>query len=158
MPKSIKIATFLGLMSLVMFTMVLYAAIELNYFLGSWSGNQVTIKWETGTELDHAAFHVWRSTENLLIDSSFQIDTSQAVRLTNEFILNPDENPCSQQGHKYEFVDNTVDENEDAYYYYLESFNCSDGKSEFQGNLRRIGGLEISNLSLTRLYLPIAAQ
>lgn len=166
MLKSTKIATFFGVISLIMFAITLYAAIDLNFFQGVWNGNQVTLNWETGTELNHSAFHIWRSTENLLIDVSFQIDTSQAERLTSGFILNPDSNPCTSQGYEYQYVNDTVDENREAYYYYLETFNCSDGNSEFQGSLEIIGGLKVTNPSIitptptneSQLYLPITTK
>lgn len=140
----IKTLAILGAVLLSLFAMAVYAAVGLNYFQGQWNGHQITLYWETGTELDHAAFHVWRSTENLPTDSG-GIDRSRAERLTEAFLLNSDQNPCTSQGYTYEYIDETVDNYQQVYYYYLESFNCSDGTSEFQGNLNTIDGLEIQN-------------
>ena len=94
--KSKAIESLLGLLSLLalfVITTAVYSAIELNYFTAEWNGDQVTLRWETGTELNHAGFHVWRSTQNLEVDENFQIDKDQAQRVTDQLILNPDQNP-----------------------------------------------------------------
>jgi len=164
-----------SLFTLLFITTTLYAALDLEYFTANeWKTGDtaITLRWKTGTELGHSAFHVWRSIENLPIEN-FQIDTSNADRLTNQFLLNPDNNPCTQQGYEYEYADETINNQEDAYYYYLETFNCSDGGSEFQGYLDRIGGVEVRNpafptptptatatatntpVAITQLFLPL---
>lgn len=121
------------------------AAVELNFFVGAWNvtTEEVTLTFETGSEVDHSFFDVWRSTSNLPIDPvTLQINTSQAERLNIAPIINPD-GFCAIDGHLYTYVDDTVVASQGTYFYYLESFPCAGGAdSEFSGD--GLGGLAVS--------------
>jgi hypothetical protein len=132
---------------------VAYASVSLSRFEGQWnaSGTAVLLQWETGSETNHLRFNLWRSTENLPISASGQIDTSRAIKV-EEFP--PSQAACSSAGHQYPiYTDDTVDPNVDTYYYYLESVNCTTG-SEFEGAATG-GGLEVTKGDTRETYLPL---
>jgi hypothetical protein len=140
-----------------------YAAVELASFEGEWDegNNQITLTWETGSETHHSAFKVWRSTENIPID---EINTPKATDITEELadqavILNP-VGSCTADGHDYEYTDETINENETDYYYYLESLPCAGSGSTFYGDLNNEpNGLKVDNPSVQfLLHLPLIMQ
>jgi hypothetical protein len=130
-----------GLALLVLYGPATHAAVDLAYFMGRWDGSIIRLTWGTGSEVDHAGFHLWRSTENLPIVDG-QIDRSRATRLSDSPILSPV--VCPPAGYDYdEFVDAPPAPLQDTYYYYLESANCGGG-SEFNGDATNTGGLAVS--------------
>lgn len=130
------------------------AAVELSRFEGRWETspqNKIFLLFETGSETQHAYFDVWRSTENLPITAN-QIDTSRATRIiptsenddteiVNGSVRNGD-GPCSAAGQIYEVSDLPAS-GDTVYYYYLESYSCSGGDTEFHGNEGDTAGLEV---------------
>lgn len=131
-----------------------YASVSLESFTGSWTGNVVTLEFSTGSEVDHAGFHVWRSDTNVAPED---VNSTTATRLTDELIVSS--SACSLTGFDYVYEDTTVDGGVEVYYYYLESFPCSSADPTFYGDLQNEGsGLAIANPgepALTTLYLPL---
>jgi hypothetical protein len=113
--KSILLAALLSMMAVAV-----YAAVEINFFIGEWVGDAVVLEWQSATELDHAAFQVWRSETNLPVVDG-QIDTSQADPVS---ALIPAIEPCGTTGHDYQFTDDTVESSVGVYYYYLQVTTC----------------------------------
>jgi len=128
------------------------AAVTLESFSAVWQGDEVTLDFATGSEIDHAAFHVWRSDTNI---PPSDVNSSNATRLTTNPILG--QNACSSGTGLYTYVDN-VDTEEDIYYYYLESIACGSGGTVFFGSLEEENsGLAVTNTGappLVELYLP----
>jgi hypothetical protein len=150
--KSIPLLLTLVSILLLSLASAAYAAVALASFEGVWdeSNNKITLTWETGSENDHSAFKVWRSTENLTITDD-QIETGDAQDITEELadqavILSPS-GGCNATGNHYEYTDETIDEDETDYYYYLESLDCRAGSdSTFYGALNdEPNGLKILN-------------
>lgn len=140
----------------LMLATVAYANVELNYFVGRWiASERVLLEWESASELDNGGFHVWRSEQNLPIDSQGQIDTTQATRLTSVPITNAPVN-CSILGDQYGFADETVGTEVTTYYYYLESLPCTSTTSTFYGNADSSGGLEV--VRDFSIYLPLIGR
>lgn len=151
-PKRLSLTVALGLLASLFVLAVALAAVELSYFHGSWQGNQVVLHFGTGSETDHAAFYVWRSTTDLPIVNG-QIDTSQATRLNPASpIVNPD-GPCANTGQDYQFTDGTASPSPGVYFYYLESLDCTSGGSTFYG--AGDGGLRVAP---NRIYMPLILQ
>lgn len=135
---------------------IAYANVELNYFVGRWiATDAVLLEWESASELDNGGFNVWRSEQDLPINSQGQIDTAQATKLNSVPITNPPVN-CSIQGDMYSFTDSTVDSEETTYYYYLESLPCTSATSTFYGNADSSGGLEV--IRDFSIYLPLIGR
>ncbi|MGH2542218.1 MAG: hypothetical protein ACRDIB_05465, partial [Ardenticatenaceae bacterium] len=134
-------------------TVAVYADVDITFFAGTWGDDAVNLAWGTGSEINISGFHVWRSEENLPIDENGQIPTSLATRLTEEPITA--HNPCTPTGDEsYTYVDDTVSDNVDVYYYYLEAIDqCIGTGSEFVGD--GDSGLEVTNPGPPNLYLPI---
>lgn len=131
------------------------ASVSLENFEGSWNEepNEVTLLFATGSEIDHAAFHVWRSTANVPPSA---VNQQNATRITITPILG--ENACTSGAANYEFIDDTISVTEDRYFYYLESLSCTGG-SEFYGALDVLeSGLEVRNPNVPldqRTYLTL---
>lgn len=130
-----------------------FASVSLESFEGTWVGDTVTLEFATGSEIDHAAFHVWRSTSNIVPS---EVNSGNATRLTASPIVG--ENACTAVGSDYIYEDDTVDTSAASYYYYLESIPCSGGSSSFYGSLQNDqSGLEVVNPGTPpdrKLYLP----
>ncbi len=131
--------------------------VAITYFDGEWDGvsNSVTLEFGTGSEVDHAAFHVWRSSSNVPPDD---VSPNNAQRLTHGPILA--ENACSAApGSEYIYLDTTVSATQDVYYYYLESIACSSAEPEFYGSGKiPDSGLAVVNPNVPpdkRLYMPL---
>jgi hypothetical protein len=105
------------------------AAVTLEAFTGSWTGSTVTLQFATGSEIDHAAFHVWRSTSNLRPED---VTTSNATRLTDEPIIGQNACQGGGGGGSYSHTDNNLG-SATTYYYFLESLSCQSSSTEFLG-------------------------
>lgn len=126
----------------------IHAAVVIEEFNGTWGTNRVELSWRTGSEADHAGFYVWRSTQNLPIDSQGQIDKTRAQKLNNTIITNP-LGICDPAGQSYEFADTTLASGQAAYYY-LESIHCRSTGSVFEGNGQG-GGLPVASPTPTAI-------
>lgn len=132
-------------------SLLAWASVDLEYFVGSWQGDSVLLEWATGSEGDTLGFYVWRSTEPLPIING-QIDQTQATKLNpDEPIVNPDGACNLLNSQEYEYVDNTVSDEVEVYYYYLENIGCNNS-STFYGEGE--SGLPIAESEFT-LYLPV---
>ncbi len=154
--RGIRLIT-LAVLLLVIGSAVAHASVTLSRFEGEWnaSGTAVLLQWETGSEVNHLRFNLWRSTENLPINASGQINTSRATKV-EEF--QPSEAACSAQGFQYPiYTDDTVNPAVDTYYYYLESINCGGTGSEFEGAATG-GGLEVTKGGILETYLPLISR
>lgn len=103
------------------------AAVSLEAFTGSWSGNTVTLEFATGSEIEHAAFHVWRAANDIAPN---QVTSNTATRLTTSPILG--QSACTSGSGDYTFVDSNLGSGT-TYYYFLESITCGSSDSEFYG-------------------------
>jgi hypothetical protein len=134
-----------------------YAAVNLEYFSGAWQGDRVILEFGTEQESDHAAFHVWRSTANVPPEA---VNASNAVRVTDEPIIA--QYACYVGSGDYIYIDDTVEADEDVYYYYLESFNCGPGGPEIYGAIEQENsGLSVLNPKVPpnlKTYLPTIGQ
>ncbi len=120
------------------------ASVSLEDFDGSWTASDgVVITFETGSENEHAAMHVWRSTTDISPDD---VNNTTATRLTTQPIIG--QNACSASGGAtYDYPDTTASASVATYYYFLESISCN-GPSEFYGDDDRAnGGLRLNNPS-----------
>jgi hypothetical protein len=148
--RLIILTTFVVLLT----SMSVYAAVTLESFTGVWQADEVTLAFETGSEIDHAAFHVWRSTTNIIPG---EVNSSNATRLTENPIIG--QNACNAGQGTYTYVDDTVEVDEDVYYYYLESLPCTSGDTVFFGALdSKDSGLAVTNPGTPEnitLYLPL---
>lgn len=148
--RLLLLTTFLLLLTIL----PAYASVSLESFTGSWAGDEVTLEFSTGSEIDHAGFHVWRSATNLAPED---VNSTTATRLTSGLIIGG--SACTATGFDYTYVDTTIDNGEDVYYYYLESIACGTADPTFYGDLQEEGsGLVIANPgepALTTLYLPL---
>jgi hypothetical protein len=108
-PKS-NLSIAIIIISFIMATLVVQAAVELKYFRAEpQSDNTILLKWETATELDHAAFFLSRA--------------ESAGGDYQELGSFPAEGD-SVSGAIYEYVDSDVQEGL-AYYYKLEDMDTS---------------------------------
>lgn len=119
------------LCALLLVVSVAYASVDILNFQAIWQGNQVNLSWQTGNELDHTGFHVWRSEENLPIVNG-KIDFTRSVRLSPSMIRNP-ATACTSSGSSYTFQDRNVIDTDQRFYYYLESYNCNNSETVFMG-------------------------
>lgn len=137
----------------LMFVLVsrVHAAVDVNFFNGSWQGDVVVLAWESASELDIAGFQVWRSDTNLPV-SEGQIDKSQATSVGDPI---PAQIGCGgSSGAFYSYTDPSVDPNQPVYYYYLEVFDCSGGSEFYDGN--ESGGLRVAQGY--QLLLPLLVR
>ncbi|MBN1657076.1 MAG: hypothetical protein JXA93_01680 [Anaerolineae bacterium] len=109
-------------------------AVELTAFEAVAVGGQVTVKWETASEIDLLGFHLFRSSER----------TGELIRLNQEII--PGAMPGSPQGAQYEFTDRAI-ESGATYFYWLESV-------DLHGQSAQHGPVSVS-ISGYRCYLPL---
>jgi hypothetical protein len=108
-----------------LFYQVARAAITLVYFIAIIGNNQITLKWETGTELNHAGFFVQKS---LQPNGSF-------IRINPVIIPAQGDNLV---GAVYQYVDTSVG-NGATYWYRLESMNTS-GQSDYSNVVQAAAG------------------
>lgn len=130
---SIKRIIFIGVIGIctLFATYVTYADVTLLTFNGGWDAQEgVILHFATENDIDHAAFHVWRSTENLDPDN---VNTANATRVTVSPILS--EYACQGEGSSYTFTDTAIEENITEYYYYLETIPCAPNFPIFYGDL-----------------------
>lgn len=93
--------------------------VELSSFTATWHGTDVSVAWETATELDTAGFNVWRSTSHA--DDYVQVNDS----------LIPSQSPGGAEGASYAFTDTDVTPGT-TYYYKLEELEAG-GSSNWYG-------------------------
>lgn len=122
------------------------AAVSLESYTGSWTGNTVTLEFATGSEIEHAAFHVWRSSTDI---NPNQVSNTTATRLTTSPIRG--DSACTSGSGDYEFVDDQLGSGT-TYFYFLESISCGSG-TEFYGAIDD----EDSGLRLTNGSTPPSA-
>lgn len=96
------------------------ASVTLSDFRAVGSASQITLLWETATELDNFGFHLWRAQVNNLDDAS---------RITANLI--PSQVGGQPIGASYEYEDNTA-QPDVLYYYWLEAVDVN-GLSAFYG-------------------------
>ena len=105
--------------------------IRLRSFTGGWSGNSIVLKWETGSEIDNAGFHLWRSAAK----------TGPYVRITKTLIASEG---SPYRGAAYTYTDPNRPER--IWYYKLQDISNS-GKSGYAGPIEVTpGGVELAEL------------
>ena len=147
-----------ALLGLLLFAVVAQAAVELLYFTGVWTNDGSLLSWGTESEQDSQGFYLWRSTENLQVVNG-TLNTAQATKVS-PFIPGVNGGCDPLNGDDYSFTDTTANPNEDAYYYFIESLNCSSAGSVFygdNGNLDGSGVLVVPGAS-SRLFLPVVLR
>ncbi len=109
-----------ALFAMLLFTSMTHAAVDITSFRAVWEGDDIRVTWQTGSQIDHAFFNLWRSEENLPIVDG-QIDLERANRVNTSAIIGA--NPCTANGDAYTLLDRGVPLDAETMYYYLESAN-----------------------------------
>ena len=119
-------------------TQLVNAAVDLLYFRTQSGVNNITLQWETATEIDNAGFYIQRSLE---INAGYQRITSFIASQGDQFT-----------GHYYEYNDQTVSSGI-GYYYKLEIVSAG-GDSEYSDAVNGIINVSTPTTTTTQAINP----
>lgn len=119
-------------------TQLVNAAVDLLYFRTQSGVNNITLQWETATEIDNAGFYIQRSLE---INAGYQRITSFIASQGDQFT-----------GHYYEYIDQTVSSGI-LYYYKLEIISAS-GNSVYSDAVNGIINISTPTSTNTQAIIP----
>ena len=105
---------------LAVWTGAAFASVDLNSFTTQSNNNSISVRWQTGNELDNLGFHIWRNTVE---------NQSTAVQITGNLI--PSAVSGQPIGADYDWEDQDVQAGV-TYYYWLQDLDTQ-GTFQFHG-------------------------